>query len=209
MAKLAMTLELCADPFYRQFLKEMEAEDVAASKGPTVTATTTIEEQPEKPAIVTPLMQHVIDAHTPKPASSSRQRATREKRDRREKENHKRSQALPTIEEGQNRAAARDAGKGEAGHARTGKERKPGVPPQVVCKPAAQPLRSCADCSASTPLSWPTLADMARHALLHHARDATAAACRSRQGGRGGDEGGQRQGRQGRQPVDQARCNTR
>ena len=75
------------------------------AKGPTVSATTTIPEEPPKETIITPLMQHVIDAHTPKSSSGRRQRTSSGGGGRtstREKENQKKAQ-LPTIVEG-NRA---------------------------------------------------------------------------------------------------------
>lgn len=95
-----------ADPFYEQFLKEMEEEDAQMSKGPTVSATTTIQEEDVKETIITPLMQHVIDAHNPKISSSRRQRASSGSGGRasardsaQEKENQKRP-VLPSISEG-------------------------------------------------------------------------------------------------------------
>lgn len=96
------------------------------SRGPTVSATTTIPEEPPKETIITPLMQHVIDAHNPKSASSRRQRASSGSGGRlstREKENQKKAH-LPAIPEG-NRAD----GKGTASGRPDGKkvrERKSG-----------------------------------------------------------------------------------
>lgn len=88
-----------ADAFYEQLLKELEVEEEEMCKGPTVSATTTIPEEPPKETIITPLMQHVIDAHNPKAFSGRRQRTVSGGGGRaREKENQKKP-TLPAIAE--------------------------------------------------------------------------------------------------------------
>jgi hypothetical protein len=103
----------------------MEEEDRAMSKGPSVSATTKISEEPPKDTIITPLMQHIIDAHNPKVTSIRRQRTTsgsggRTREMAREKENQKKA-SLPPIAE-----MAADQGKPSRADGKKIRERKSG-----------------------------------------------------------------------------------
>lgn len=83
-----------ADPYYKDFLKEIERQDEAAKKGPTITATTTIAEDPaNKEPIVTPLMSYVINRY--KSGSGRSRNGKGPSGDGREKENRKKLPAIP------------------------------------------------------------------------------------------------------------------
>lgn len=85
----------CAsDPYYKEFLKDIQREDEAAKKGPAITATTTIvEETTETEPIITPLMSYVINRY--KSSSGRARNGKGSSGDGREKENRKRMPAIP------------------------------------------------------------------------------------------------------------------
>lgn len=103
-------------------MKEIEREDEAARKGPTITATTTIaEDTTEKEPVVTPLMSYIINRY--KSSSGRARNGKGSTGDGREKENRKRLQVIPE-KPAIGKSAAEVSGTGKAAPGKRGRGSK-------------------------------------------------------------------------------------